>query len=82
MNIIKWIEALKENPEIWKVGVPIFLGVLIIGAVAGLAIDLALSAPIVFLAWSITCFVAGLAAHRWLCKPTEPQAPSGGWTSS
>jgi len=67
MNNADWIGALRDNFYMWKVALPALLGVLVLGSVAGLAIDWALSHPVVFVAWSITCFVGGIAAHRWWC---------------
>jgi hypothetical protein len=78
MNSADWIGGLKDNFEILKVALPALLSILILGAVAGLAIDLALSHPLVFVAWSITCFVGGIVAHRWWSNP-EPQT-SGEWS--
>jgi hypothetical protein len=78
MKIADWIGGLRDNIEIWKVALPILLGILMLGAVAGLAIDLALSHPFVFLAWSLTCFVGGILAHRWWSN-SEPQT-SGEWS--
>jgi len=61
----------------WKV-IPTLLGVLALGSIAGLAIELALREPIVLLSWTIVCFGAGYWTHRWRCKE-HPQAPSGDW---
>jgi hypothetical protein len=77
MKITDWIGALKRNGDIWKVTLPA-LTILMLGAVAGLAIDLALSHPFVFLAWSLTCFVGGVLVQRWWSN-SEPQT-SGEWS--
>jgi hypothetical protein len=73
-----WEGALKENFEIWKVVAPVLLGILVLGSAV---IKFALNEPILFLAWSITCFVAGLWAHVWWCKHKPEPTPGGGWSS-
>src|SRR5262249_32303251 len=74
------IGALKDNFEMWKVVLPVLLSILIVGTVAGFAIDLALGNPITFVAWSITCLVAGAGAYRLWLKP-KPETPSD-WSCS
>ena len=77
-NGVDWIGGLKDNFEMWKVALPALLGILLLGTVAGLAIDLALTHPFVFVAWSLACFAGGIVAHRWWSNP-EPQT-SGEWS--
>lgn len=74
-NSADWRGALKDNLEMWKVALPLLLSILIVGTVAGFAIDLALDDPITFVAWSILCFVAGAGAH-WRWRKPKPAAPS------
>jgi hypothetical protein len=64
LAIADWKFAIKDNFGIWKTVVPILLG----GSVAGLTMEFAVGDPIVFLAWSMTCFVSGVWVHHWWCK--------------
>jgi hypothetical protein len=73
-TIADWKFAIKDNFGIWKTVVPVLLG----GSAAGLAIEFAFSDPIVFLAWSMTCFLSGVWVHHVWCKRT-PDAP-GEWS--
>ena len=74
VNGADWIGALSDNFYMWKVALPALLGILVLGSVAGLAFDWALSHPLVFMAWSVICFFGGIAAHRWWCS-LDPETP-------
>jgi hypothetical protein len=73
-NRADWGGALKDNFEMWKIALPVLLSLLIVGSIAGFAINLAFAEPVTFVAWSTLCFVAGAGAH-WRWRKPKPEAP-------
>ena len=72
-----WIGALKDNFEIWKIIAPALFG----GVLSCLAIiEFASLDPILFVGWSITCFVLGGCAFRWWCRRPAPTDRSNEWS--